>query len=144
MIAINELRIGNLVNDEDGQPMYVGGIIPVGEQYKVVDSAGNICSVEQISGTPLDEEWLIKMGFYQLPHYTVGNNYLKDFGLQSQISISCINSCNLMVWLSSINNNKTPTDLVCLWNWDLSGNIHVHQIQNLYYALTKTELTINK
>lgn len=80
MIAAQELRIGNLVNDEGGQPMYIGGIVPVGEQYKVVDSAGNICSVEQISGIHISDKILNKCDF--------GDEYLFYDGYLYRITVT--------------------------------------------------------
>ncbi len=141
MIKPNELRIGNLIQVEPTfDPAYMGSIVDV-----LCDSVNTPrhqgLTYEMINGLLLTEKWLNLFGFYQLPHYTVGNNWLMDYGLTSQISISCIESCNMMIWLACVDKNKRPTDLVCLWNWDVNGTMHVHQLQNLYFALTGKELT---
>jgi len=132
-IEATELRIGNLVYFEQSNDYKL--IRPVG--YSFFNNY-----MQYLTPIPLTPEILEKAGFYQLPHFTVGNSWLIDFGLSSQISISYLGEPNLMIWLSSVDKDKKPTDLVCIWNWDVNGEIYVHQLQNLYYSLTQTELKI--
>ena len=69
----SELRQGNLVNDEDLQPMYIAGIWPVdqGKRYNFIDSGGNVGNISLLSPIPLTHEILVKMGFenYQKAFY---------------------------------------------------------------------------
>jgi hypothetical protein len=132
-----ELRIGNniLHNNEPCQVFSLSS-----EWLRVTKDRSIAVSYDNITGIVLTRDLLLRYGFYQLPHFTVGDNWLMDFGISSQISISCLNSCNLMVWLSSVDETKKPTDLVCLWNWDLRGDLYLHQLQNLYFILTGKEL----
>jgi hypothetical protein len=134
-----ELRIGNIVCHSANHQCVIESI---NINFVTVDGDERRLDYGGLSPIPLTEEWLLKFGFYQLPHFTVGNNWLIDYGLSSQISISCIESCNMMVWLASVDKDKKPTDLVCVWNWDVNGTMHIHQLQNLYFVLTGEELTI--
>ncbi len=75
-----------------------------------------------LSGIPLTEEWLLKMGFNPIDsdpdilYYTKNNVALNAFGDHSKI------------WLRYVSNTIEIKS--------------VHQLQNLYFALTGEELTI--
>lgn len=72
-----------------------------------------------ISPIPLTEEWLLKFGFNQFP---TGNFWdREDF------------------WACYFNRDKTAL-LFDYLEWSVK---YVHQLQNLYFALTGMELTIN-
>lgn len=74
---------------------------------------------ENYSPIPLTEEWLLKFGFNQY-----GDWYTKD-----SISVN-------------IKINRTTYDIDGEEDY-INHCAHVHQIQNLYFALTGEELTIN-
>ena len=112
-----ELRIGNLVKrsrHSNWQERHWGEEIEVGynEMY--------LCSLQETTDwyepIPLTEKWLLKFGFKH------------------------IKTNNCIYWF--LNNVDV---------WELNGGFandldlpiqHVHQLQNLYYALTNKELTI--
>jgi hypothetical protein len=80
----------------------------------------NSSSEDDCSGTPLTEEWLIKFGFEK------GSVFMKN-----EIKIG-----------------RDGDDFIHgLYSVPYDGNMlkvaYVHQLQNLYFALTGTELTIN-
>ena len=103
----NELRIGNLILDEDSNIMY-----RVDLNFFHDLSSGGFLMADLIP-IPLTEEWLFKFGF---------ENKTKNFVLNN-ISI------------------KQQTKGYFFY---LSMMIqHVHQLQNLYFALTGEELKIN-
>ncbi len=123
MIDPKELRIGNLI-------LWKGEVIPVtmvglyGIQYddsniKINASFGT----GDIQPIPITPEWLERLGFEKLKHIHEGLIYSKD-------------------WLR-LNSNCAVTDY-------RGGGIdsrlikHIHQLQNLYFALTGTELTLTK
>lgn len=135
-----ELRIGNYVEDhsEDGgvvqvkeighlldkKPVSIGFIIPSGgySQTSLEENDGfdELEEDKMIQAIPLTEEWLLKFGF------TVNAND---------------------IWFDkgdlSVLNDGTS---VAFRNCDNYFNIgakckHVHQLQNLYFALTGEELT---
>lgn len=72
---------------------------------------------------PLTEEWLLKFGF---EHYCL--NFLKR------------GNVDFYVWGSLKDNTKFEIKALDT----LIGIKHVHQLQNLYFALTGEELTINQ
>ena len=111
MIQANELRIGNLVNSKnDG----IISITNISEKSVAVSEAHcyNHIPVEFISPIRLTEEWLLKFGYDLITenHYAISGH---------------------LIWICN--------DLfIC----DKNGIIlkHVHQLQNLYFALTGCEL----
>lgn len=153
MIQANELRIGNLVLRDYG----INGIKPA-EVWQVnhdsVDfliaelSKGKFHSqsanVSRLSPIPLTEGWLVMLGFDKLPHLTITNSLIKSIGRNRYISIGDVGTPNLMVYLceKEKEDSRKITDLICLHNWDYDGELYVHQLQNLYFALTGQELTI--
>jgi hypothetical protein len=134
----NELRIGNFVTDgifqieiftisEDDVWGVVGNIINLvrasnEDFYKRGDYHFN---VENIEGIPLTEEWLLKLGFEQRPE---GEPlYYKD-----RIMVNMGNH-NIVHILGTNNGHVLPRQF---------GGYKVHQLQNLYFALTTEELIL--
>lgn len=110
----NELRIGNWVNSR----------IEVGVFYDVMvtknDFSGNIDLFKPI---PLTKEWLVKLG-------------LKNGFSDLQFTIKVTENCSMSVFINQNGNN-------CYIGDELEVRIeYVHQLQNLYFALTGEELTI--
>ena len=113
----NELRIGNYVIEDY---MSYNGI----KQKEVEVSFKNLVSHDSLKPIPLTEEWLVKFGFDV--ENKKGNN--NDFNVYRKGEFT-------------FNTNH---------GWWFSHNIlklqpqFVHQLQNLYFALIGTELTLNK
>jgi hypothetical protein len=111
-----ELRIGNYYYH------------PIALSFERMDDVDFISSfIEKFEPIPLTEEWLLKFGF----EATKEANYINvDF---SQYSIG-----DFMV----------EDNGACYWDFETLGNDlyieTVHQLQNLYHALTGNELTISK
>lgn len=123
-----DLRIGNLVNDEDGTPMYIAGIWPVvSNKHNFIDSAGNTGDVNILSEIKLTPAILEKCGFK-----TAINN--RDSGYKQMGVI--VNGHDFMF---TIECNHQPE-----FYFDMVGTEinHLHQLQNLYYALCGEELQI--
>jgi hypothetical protein len=114
MIKENELRIGNIIMAD--------GLNNI-EVYEIGD--GEIRSLdptwysplERLNGIPLTENWLIRFGFEKS-----GMCWLKD---------------QVYVWDTCIHTN---TDFEYKFNYVSRPLIYVHQLQNLYFALTEKEL----
>ena len=118
----NELRIGN----------YIGSI---GNIYEVilVDSKGNVKGFDggtsfnlddSITPIPLTEEWLLKFGYVLYGKEATDSESPRDwYWIKKGFAISIDN----ITWKTSY------IELILL---------SVHQLQNLYYALTGEELTI--
>lgn len=130
----SELRIGNLViNNRNGKVCEVESLEYEGDTIYVnrdhgwggeVDYSG--CDIAPI---PLSEEWLIKFGFVQGDHIRLSRSF---YEIPVGGSLLQINPDNGVVWIvreGNIFNNPALIE-------------YVHQLQNLYFALTGEELTI--
>jgi len=129
----NELRIGNWIR-------FIST-----DSYEWVEniksnSINNVILTD-IEPIPLTPEILEKCGFKQLPHYTVQNNWNISLGRDRVISVANVETPNEMVF---INEEQPPEvkNIIVARNYDYDGYTHLHQLQNLYYALTQTELPI--
>lgn len=142
-MKVNELRIGNLV--EVYNPKYhkqvrdktliVVGIEGVKEKPIIslinADKKENYCrpylnqDIKYIKPIPLTEEWLFKFGFNKGKHLTP-QNYNNDI-------VRVYKWMTADVYIFSIFKYRTPDRL----------NInYVHQLQNLYFAITGKELEL--
>ena len=123
-IEAKELRIGNLLhrvydspnNPNDLEEIVLASINNLTETYLCKDD--NIGTLDELEPIPLTEEWLIKFGFIRHPWGLVKEELLfKD--------------------------NLKCTELTLEVGNGFKTNVkHVHQLQNLYNALTQKELTI--
>lgn len=123
MIKNNELRIGNWVLDGDTPKQIVN----------IFNEPNH--ETPYMNPIPLTEEWLIKLGFN-----------LDDVDFYEIIVIDKDNifcslwvriEYGLIINLTTIDEEKEEDVNIKLHNIK-----HVHQLQNLYFALTNTELTI--
>ena len=123
----NELRIGNWVkwNYEESSD---GNAYPVEFGYELDDIKNNPNIVEPI---PLTEEWLVKFGFDKEEEYDEGKviDYRMTLMKNSLEFVSFWESEDI----TGVNQYQTGVDVE-----------YVHQLQNLYFALTGTELEIKE
>ena len=92
---------------------------------------------------PLTEEWLLKFGFEKLNHFTVHNPIHIELGRQRKLIVCSVGTPNEMVYIDfEGEDNGSSRDLIVLKNYDYDGFTHVHQLQNLYFALTGEELLL--
>jgi hypothetical protein len=115
-----ELRIGSYVNYfNDGKHSIISNI---DWGYAHLNDASSI-DYELIKPIPLTEEWLVNFGFVKdgkYTHFTKNISHGKDFILDY----------------------STKSNDYFLCDTHVDTNIkHVHQLQNLYFALTQKELT---
>ena len=109
----NELRIGNLVG------------FPSGVKYKVDMLYSNYEGLDYWQPIPLTEEWLFKFGFEKLTDKSRGfnsNSYTYTKGISFIVHL----------------NDK----LLSVNFWQGNEKKYVHELQNLFFALTGEELTI--
>jgi hypothetical protein len=123
----NELRIGNYVYDTLGK---VNKIDLEAITY-IVKEPHN-----QVKPIPLTEEWLLKFGFEDLDLNMSGSNWLvkKQKGLWRQ-AIRIAYSEKSEEWSLTLECVSPPTLSISILKY-------VHQLQNLYFALTGKELII--
>lgn len=120
----NELRIGNYFQWSAYASMGIGvGRITHGQQ--IMDY------INLKEPIPITSEWLERFGFKKND-----NNELNDhfYSIPVGGSLLNINPDNGVAWITRLNpkNDINRPGLV----------IHVHQLQNLYYALTDKELQL--
>jgi hypothetical protein len=123
-----ELRISNLVHlIADGHENEPDLLILELEDYEFYEN-----KMEYIKPIPLTEEWLLKFGFEKL-NTTMSGCFVFQKGLwRVAIKVNIEETYEWVLWHERI---SPPT-------WCLSRFEYVHQLQNLYFALTGTELTI--
>lgn len=118
MIQANELRIGNLVLNKDQKPIKVNTILFSGINHWQDMGASGMDSCFDLNPIPLTEDILVKCGFNDtIYEWTKGSIVVK--------------------WSSRIVSSGLRQGLY------VEGLDHIqylHQLQNLYYALTQTEL----
>lgn len=136
MISPTELRIGNYIYD-DFQEVHIVEKIE-SQKYndwngsdpslvvfsKLKDTYDGMYTCDVVSGIPLNKDWLSKVG-----------NWADDFYSGFLISLNEKSSIRIM---------KDDEG----WYWYSHCNYvrlqYIHQLQNLYFALTGTELELKK
>ncbi len=136
MIQAKELRIGNFVNAKVGTTknpkranVSINGIYtstPFPSINAYVINYGRTIDLRDIEPIPLTEQWLSDFGFKN----SLGiNNHTNGFWSKDGLGIE----------IGYFIQDK-------FYEFEFNGIItelkHVHQLQNLYYALTGTELTL--
>jgi hypothetical protein len=126
MIEANELRVGNYVNHNNFKvPMMVSGLILEDRRFRVavIGSNSTLMCGGSWSAIPLTEQWLIDFGFKRTSY---GREF-KGFHLEASSRV-------------------LATDVLSGFSWEQVVDekylriLHVHQLQNLYFALTGIEL----
>lgn len=121
-----ELRIGNLVWDDYSGEMIVfgvitGGVNPRVELRKSEKLPAGSYDVDKIQGIPLTEDWLKRFGWAENKKF----EFFGEFGLVPQGQLYCM----------ARSDAYSVTLFIAIE--------YVHQLQNLYFALTGEELTLN-
>jgi hypothetical protein len=134
----SDLRIGNWIN-----------VKCVAPELKGIDGwdaqPANIYNIQGLlkgdpdfmyEPIPLTEEWLLKLGFEKDGF----NAFNKSIALHKrQYKVLCFSGDYL--FLREANTDLRHEDSLCtLWNKDIKKQFYVHELQNLYYALTGKEL----
>lgn len=125
-----ELRIGNWVKDFADNEFKIELI-----DFCLIDS-NEIEADEYCKPIPLTEEWLIRFGFVK------GNQcYPKGYSIDLLKTDFYLRPSYLGGYYWGF--NKDDENLDCELN-DVQPVVFVHQLQNLYFALTNTELCTSK
>lgn len=123
MIKSNEIRIGNLLHDGSGRLCRVEEISK--NSFKAPAIVGGLTTVDPThSYIEITKEWLLKFGFYEVAAWMfVNGDYRAEFMLQDRV---------VTIRVKTGNNTSTA----------IADIIFVHQLQNLYFALTGEELKL--
>lgn len=143
MIKPNELRVGNLFHPT----MYSNGIrVPQSTIAKIITIDAfhvlwlpsdlnpaqvkwNESKYNEIEPIPLTSEWLLKFGFEKTTGLTWSLSHEKTYSVYRKSGLA-YNEIKVEWWYGGILLKKQPDS--------------VHELQNLYYALTGEELTIQE
>jgi hypothetical protein len=127
-VRSNELRIGNWYNDKRIDRDFV--VHGINERYiEHGDSDYSATSIVNARPIDLTEDWLKRMGF------TIGDNITCNdsfYEIAVGGSMLSINPNNGVVWITR--NSSSINNPACI--------DYVHSLQNLYFALTGTELKL--
>jgi hypothetical protein len=130
----NELRIGNFLIELGNDPDPLRRIFNVTaiygrntERFVVEDDNGDIMNSSFLTGIPLTEEWLLKFGFKKERKSYLKGVHQELFSGLMELTFDRL----LQKWVFSVGKYKDITRLQ-----------YVHQLQNLYFALTGEELEI--
>ena len=129
-----ELRIGNIITDvfsENATPFEVVRFTTKRVWYKKGKAVYN-CSIENLRGVLLTQDLLLECGFHKVYNetYEMWEHNIAIFdGISYFVLYSFSEGC-----FCFFDFRETPI---------AQGIEYVHQFQNLYYALTNTELKIN-
>ena len=133
----NELRIGNYVKDMDYDYVTIAGIHP--QSTNELTICINDCDVgdrlfKDVEGIPLTEEWLLKFGFkvdnrFAVKQYRIDGDKYHSLNMVSH---------KINYWSPIIRCDSQKQV------FELYGINYIHQLQNLYFALTGTELKLNE
>ena len=142
-MEIKELRIGNCLQYKNTNDIAIVELIHK-KHFDCRDEYGSFTPNGNYQPIPLTEEWLLKFGFNPLPFANILNSYTKSIGRNRILSVGNVSTPNEMIFLCEINatDDKKIDDAICIRNYDYDKYTHVHQLQNLYFALTNEELTI--
>lgn len=145
-----ELRLYNIVNclhHHNNEPIpekfNIPVIITAITQGDVVLSTSQRVFLEDLSGIPITEEWLLRMGFEKEKHYTVNNGLKLSIGRNRFLTVGCVGTQNEMVFLIDVDDENSPSkvlNIITLRNYDYDGKTYVHHIQNIAHYLTGTEI----
>lgn len=73
---------------------------------------------------------LLKIGFTELPHFTVMGSLIYDLGRNRQLSIGSVGTPNEMMFICDVE-NKPNIDVVVLHNYDYDGYLTIEKVENL-------------
>ena len=125
MSKAEDLRLNNWVEIKDQGVKTYAQVEGIGNLQQV---AGQLWSIEELEPIPLTEEWLKRFGFKLPAHSWIGDKFhLSEYGEGSKHP-------NGGVWVVAMNKN----------NAIISEIQYVHQLQNLYFAITGEELNQNR
>ena len=124
-MRIEEIRIGNMVKTT-GRPVELSWVVSREDMVEMLykEELGRFGGIYE--GVLLDEGWLIRMGFEMQLFGTIRTDAYKRGCLTTHIVSGNTGECQVAIY-----NKLFPIYVK-----------HVHQLQNLYYALTGEELVI--
>ena len=89
----------------------------------------------------INKDWLLSIGFKELPTFTIMGSLNYDIGRNRFISIGCVGTPNEIMFLEEldIKDNKKITDLICIHNCDYDGHITKSKVIDLITIFNKKQ-----
>lgn len=131
----NELRIGNWVLHPPKSR---------DKRFEITVNANNILACDNgaiYKPIPLTEEWLMKFGFEKVVYNSGKEGCGTDYYFECNNGIFMCYADDFSLGLYSSEYDML-NGLAVIPNWEMTK--HVHQLQNLFFALTGEELTIKQ
>lgn len=135
-IELNKLRLGNFVFDDENEVMKIARIETEeytdwnsGDEFSTTIEKGihnNNYYQSTINGIPITEKWLLDFGFEILTDKTKGfksNSYTYTKGISFIVHLN--------------------DELLSVNFWQGNEKRYVHELQNLFFALTGVELLVS-
>lgn len=152
-MTAQELRIGNIV-EYNGMYLHVSEIYSPKprkpKKFDGVECLELLCdglitvTVDEVNPIPLAKEILLKCGFEEVPHKEFSNSFELPLKRNKKIYVSDIGNPNFMMGIVECNfETGHVEDVVNIHNWDFEKDMYLHQLQNIFYSLTQTELEVN-
>lgn len=139
MIDKEDLVFGNFVDYESTTHRITGILDEVctSEWDKAEEEDPYTHPYTELKPIAITKEWALRLGFKEIPHYTVGGNLNRKLNRRRELSISCIGTPNEMMVLKEkdYNNPKEISDCIVLHNYDFDGYLSVHKLQNIIALL---------
>lgn len=138
-IKVSELRLGNHIRYFGDMEGYVISISDVGSPriFATAKGGGYTEIGDTAEGISLTEEWLLKFNFKKEPlTHSINISYF-----DTELKLLCVDlNQGILIRNGNLKDNRMKDELIPIFNTDKSGAIQVHQLQNLYFALTGKEL----
>lgn len=133
-----ELRLDNFINHKEKGLIQIKGIEPHCGDFKLRLENEEWLYLKNCKPIPLTEEWLVKFGFVGLDFYFESNLFSGYQRGNEFPELSFYIGANISdAWEVYIQSSYQETIQIKYIK-------HVHQLQNLYFALTGKELTMRK
>jgi len=130
----------------EAHELMIGNTIDKGTIVNMLESGvhvgyGKCYTYDEISPIPLTEEWLLRFGFSEETQYYSDNLSLFWLDIHKSLENSefyiFFNTETKYIGLHSMENENN----ISKYLYDIK---YIHQLQNLYFALTGTHLILNK
>lgn len=78
----------------------------------------------------MTKEEVLKLGFKELPHFTITSSLVYDLGRNRHLSLDCVGTPNEMLFISEVNeeHSKFIDDAVVLSNYDYDGYLTLEKL----------------
>jgi hypothetical protein len=134
MIQVNELRIGNYYMFADYDGIVYRAVKEIKYNQFGLQSDYDGVNFEICRPIPITEEWLIKLGFKK---DNSEDDYIIEHPKDIVKYVLTENVLGIGLWILGVDQFYDKD--YKYFSWDIK---FVHQLQNLYFALTQKELTL--